>query len=576
RKQVIPASALSSDGKRGLRGEYFTNIELKGKPAMVRYDEAIAFRWEAGSPFEKLKMPAIEVTWRWANLGSGRIIGIVDVSRGALLRVSGYQPWKFEPSYLVVDKKELQGKVRGALDEDIKAVLAFIGNASPERCGDDYLIYRVAPDRPLAFAIAFKASRKELPERLEIEAPTVERVKKRLDALANEYTARKAREGVSYEAVGNALRWMTSYRPGSLKRYLPVGRRWVWGDITVLGFETFLSAIAVAPVDTDLAYDTLLALFSVQGENGIIPHRAIAPGKGTYDRSAPPIGSFCIWQIYRITKDKDLLRVTYPRLKRWHEWWLQRVETGKPRRDGNEDGLLEWGSDGGSLQSALAESSMHDSPLWDGVIFNWNTWTMECNAVDLNSLYALDALYLAKIATELGIYTHSNTFMREYERIRRLMNEAMWDERLGIYVDVRWDGRKSERIGASNFYPLLAGIPTKKRAERMRAVLRDDDKFWGKWMLPTISRDDRVFYQQRFWRGAITPATNYLVYHALLEAGFVDEARALAKSSMELFLRDWNDGCRLRESWLATTGEGVGDDYYTLGALMALIGTGWQ
>ena len=40
-----------------------------------------------------------------------------------------------------------------------------------------------------------------------------------------------------------------------------------------------------------------------------------------------------------------MLDWAYPRLKKWHEWWLRDRGDGQSWRDGNHDGLLEWGSD---------------------------------------------------------------------------------------------------------------------------------------------------------------------------------------------------------------------------------------
>jgi len=52
--KVVPSKYLfvESDGKRkeGLRGEYFNNITLKGKPDLIRIDPNIEFRWTLFSP----------------------------------------------------------------------------------------------------------------------------------------------------------------------------------------------------------------------------------------------------------------------------------------------------------------------------------------------------------------------------------------------------------------------------------------------------------------------------------------------------------------------------------------------
>lgn len=50
-------------GERGLRGEYFTNQDLKGDPALVRTDAAVDFRWGTGKPADKLPADSFSVRW---------------------------------------------------------------------------------------------------------------------------------------------------------------------------------------------------------------------------------------------------------------------------------------------------------------------------------------------------------------------------------------------------------------------------------------------------------------------------------------------------------------------------------
>jgi beta-glucosidase len=51
--QYLRPSADSSE--RGLRGEYFRNRDLSGKPALVRVDPQIVFNWDRGSPTDNLQ-----------------------------------------------------------------------------------------------------------------------------------------------------------------------------------------------------------------------------------------------------------------------------------------------------------------------------------------------------------------------------------------------------------------------------------------------------------------------------------------------------------------------------------------
>jgi putative isomerase len=176
-----------------------------------------------------------------------------------------------------------------------------------------------------------------------------------------------------------------------------------------------------------------------------------------------------VWKVYQRRQDHDLLEWAYPRLKKWHEWWLSDRGDGQLWRDGNRDNLLEWGSDRGStasvggrgnLQDAKFESGMDDSPMYDDAIYDPRTYTMNLADVGLNSLYALDADCLARIAAILGKDADSRKFAAEYEHMKQLVREKLWNEKDGIYENRFWDGRFSSRLSPTNFYPMFAGIAT--------------------------------------------------------------------------------------------------------------------
>lgn len=60
----LDASLLHTpDGKPGLLGSYFNNVNLSGTPVLVRTDESLTFDWGAGSPDSKL--PADRWSARW-------------------------------------------------------------------------------------------------------------------------------------------------------------------------------------------------------------------------------------------------------------------------------------------------------------------------------------------------------------------------------------------------------------------------------------------------------------------------------------------------------------------------------
>lgn len=61
----IPPSSLFDPDKKynGLKGEYFSNPDLKGEPAFVRTDQKLDFNWGDGSPMEGFNKDYFSVRW---------------------------------------------------------------------------------------------------------------------------------------------------------------------------------------------------------------------------------------------------------------------------------------------------------------------------------------------------------------------------------------------------------------------------------------------------------------------------------------------------------------------------------
>lgn len=61
---TVPTEFLSSENQKGLKGNYFSNSDLKGNPAFERQDEQVNFKWTLYSPNpEKLQTDNYSVRW---------------------------------------------------------------------------------------------------------------------------------------------------------------------------------------------------------------------------------------------------------------------------------------------------------------------------------------------------------------------------------------------------------------------------------------------------------------------------------------------------------------------------------
>ncbi len=544
--------------------------------------------------------PAKEtLTLEWSRQDEHTVIGRLTAPAGLRVHLVAYFPWDFKGGYRILPDGLIQGESRSAKPSRFLLWADRAGEPlRPGEAEESGLLFPEGKDRVLRFAAGvgddFEAVRTGL-ERF--------RSRKMIDGLLEEEEDRYARKRVlvkgdllagAPEAITNNLFWMVLYQPGLHRLYTPAGRRWIFprpdgtpDHWTIFAWDSFFNALQLAVESPKLAVDAIRAVLETQYPNGNIPNWRGRFG-GTPDRSQPPIGAYCTLKLFQRLGDMELLKTSYPVLRRWHAFWKARKTNGQPRRDGNGDGLLEWGSDTALLsdktqvppweqgasgeQRAKWESGQDDLPNWDEVPFDAEAGTLTMNCLDLNCLYALDASCLAQLAALLGRREESEAYQAEYERMRGLINDQLWNARENFYFDRHWDGRFSTRKAASNFYPLLARIPDERRARQMLRRLLNPKEFWGDYILPTISRDDPAFKDQQYWRGTIWPPTNYLVYQGLKAYGFDIEASEFAGRSTALFLRTWRSFQLCPENFDARTGEAAGQRFQSWGPLFALLG----
>ncbi|WP_237651258.1 glycoside hydrolase family 3 C-terminal domain-containing protein [Xanthomonas graminis] len=68
---MIPETALRSDGKPGLRGEYFDNVDLAGTPRTQRQDRVVSFNWDHVAPAKGVDKDRYAVRWSGELLPPG-------------------------------------------------------------------------------------------------------------------------------------------------------------------------------------------------------------------------------------------------------------------------------------------------------------------------------------------------------------------------------------------------------------------------------------------------------------------------------------------------------------------------
>ena len=254
------------------------------------------------------------------------------------------------------------------------------------------------------------------------------------------------------EPINRALGFARVYGPGTnITGYLAM-RGWTLpGAQMVFEWDSFFAALLGSLAHPYRSWQTIHLVFAGQRANGMLENYC-QNGSGTSNRTQPPIAALCVWKLYQRDPNIDFLRRIYPALVKWHNWWFAtNPATGLPFRDVNKDGLLEYQSG--------PESGMDDSPMYDNTRVDPKTQTMELDDVGLNSLWAADAGYLARIAQVLGKSVAAAQFLNQKEVMIRRINRRLWNPRTGMYENRFFRPQAADLPIPCRAYSLADGKP---------------------------------------------------------------------------------------------------------------------
>jgi neutral trehalase len=566
-----------------------------GSYARIKMDLGLALGRAEETPILKKPSKKSEtLILEWARKDEKTLVGKISIPKDVEIQIIHYFPWNLNGEYTLLQSGEIKGVSSGPENFNYLFWPHKKGQKTLSPKNELILSYDSKETRELYFTAGVEKSTQNLKSRL-LGYKNTKTIHSILNKEEKRYEKRRIKIEGLYEGVArsitNNLFWMTLYQTGRHRFYIPAGRQWIFPkpggsqDLwTLFEWDSFFNALLTSIESTKHSKDILKSVLQTQYPNGNIPNWRGAYG-GTPDRSQPPVGAYVVYKVFQKLGDMDILESSYPSLKKWHSFWKDKSSTGIPRRDGNQDGLLEWGSDTDLVSKnpppweenvmgrkrAMWESGQDDLPNWDETSFIEQTKTLNMNCLDLNCLYALDAYCLAQIANVLKLNREYKEYMNEYEEMKKLINQELWNETEGFYYDRYWNGTFSKQKAASNFYPLIAGIPDNKQAKKILSHLINEKEFWGEYIIPTISRDNPAFNDQQYWRGAIWPPTNYLVYQGLKTYGFDAVASEFAWKSSSLFMRTWENYQICPENFDSRSGEPGGQRFQSWGPLLTLI-----
>lgn len=203
-------------------------------------------------------------------------------------------------------------------------------------------------------------------------------------------------------------------------------------------------------------------------------------------------------------------------------------------------------------------------------------------SIYLNCLMYKEFLAAEYVFRALGDDKRADAYKADADELCALIREHLWDEKCGMYysADVNlipvdpnewlhsgkprhWNSLIMRIDEWSGFLAMWAGIATPEQAERMvRENMLNEKTFWSNNGIRSLSKLEKMYVvwesgNPSCWLGPIWGNANYMCWKALLDYGYVDEARELAERTVRMFGKDI-EGCgEMHEYYHPDTGVGV-------------------
>lgn len=495
-------------------GQIFAFSALDGKTSFKRdftgtlTNEPIGIRFELSLP----RTLSINAEITKYNTITSDIIDI-DTARGNLFisyydchTVVGYSPYM--PA-LIARHKIVKSKNNISTSSTLKDSVAM----AVKKVGDLYL-----------FAISYSSSRRQAKRIasncLDVDIMALKR--RRYDFYNNlpKIQLDVDKEKLYYKSI--SILKSAMYAPEGMIPHIwttpdrvPHRNMWLWDSV--------FHALGIVNFDHDIAENAIMAVLSQMKSDGFVPHMMTPYNSSKITQ--PPILAWGVWEIYKVTKNVDFLKACSLRLAKYLEW-------DKNNRDVNNNGLLEWQLER-DKNCKCGECGMDNSPRFDS--------SKLMDAIDFSSFYANDCECLALILDELN--QDSTKWKREFNVVRKQINQLLWCKEDGIYYDREVNGDLLKVASSASFLPLFAGVADKEKADLLVKTLLDKNRFWTSLPVPSTSIDYKD-HSTDMWRGSVWLNYNYLIIKGLRRYGYNDIADTIKNKTINSALKWYKQtGC---------------------------------
>lgn len=332
--------------------------------------------------------------------------------------------------------------------------------------------------------------------------------------------------GSGIKPIINGMRWMKTYFPLEKTAFIPAGRAWMMdGNFNIWGWDESINGLLIS-----------------------------------YGGNIDEVNA----QFLNLIGDERLgLLTAYSGLLKYHDLnTLTTICKGYMKELLLNSELVSAGEGNWGVGKGMDDTPMREEWRKKGEMFSLDLSCMKC--------WNIEILY--KMLLKLGDEKNYSSLKIYHTELKSKIHETFWNEEEGLYMNRYINGDWSITKSPTSFYPMLCKIPDSNSIKRMMGNLTDEKKFWGEYVIPSLSKDDDEYGKPSkvpnhtmegdhfyppfcYWRGNIWAPTNFLVYLGLSRYMLDDIAAEFAEKSVNLWKKSYDKYGWTCENYYPDNGE---------------------
>lgn len=261
--------------------------------------------------------------------------------------------------------------------------------------------------------------------------------------------------------------------------------------------------------------------------------------------------------IWDATQSREMLEHFYPRLKRYYEFYMARVE-GSTMREMKSGLIRTW-------------DYFYNSAGWDDYPAQVACQSGDRYACVANSAHTIRSAKILKMAArELGLKSDIAMYDRDIEELTEALNKYSWDSESGYFSYVvhneakepigifRHEDGSNYNKGLDGASPFVADICNDEQQEKILDHLKSPKELWSSTGISTVDQSASYYSDSGYWNGAVWMPHQWFFWRALLDAGEGDFAYKVAKTALNIWKRETDRTYNCYEHFIVKSGCGAG------------------